>query len=130
MVVEFEELRGIAVEEEIISRFDVHGCSVDFSFAQIYFGDEFPAVFYSCSLFFGSLYCHLPAAAPSARLYPCGLMILKRYVKEAYMIFRLLSKVETNKIYYSTFVVRKVTIQILYKLWKDEYLHIEVAHLE
>ncbi|KAH6835768.1 hypothetical protein C2S53_002957 [Perilla frutescens var. hirtella] len=56
-------------------------------------------------------------------------MILKRYGKEAYRIFRLLSKagrlVETDKISDSTFVEKKETVQILFKLWKDEYLHME-----
>ncbi|XP_057802752.1 uncharacterized protein LOC131018028 isoform X1 [Salvia miltiorrhiza] len=56
-------------------------------------------------------------------------MILKRYGREAYRIFRLVSKagrlVETDKISDSTFVEKKETTKILFQLWKDEYLHME-----
>ncbi|XP_047938408.1 DNA-directed RNA polymerase III subunit rpc3 isoform X2 [Salvia hispanica] len=56
-------------------------------------------------------------------------MILKRYGKEAYKIFRLLSRagrlVETDKISDITFVEKKETTKILFQLWKDGYLHME-----
>ncbi|KAI8008829.1 DNA-directed RNA polymerase III subunit RPC3 [Camellia lanceoleosa] len=56
-------------------------------------------------------------------------IVLKRYGREAYRIFRLLSKaghlVETDKISNTTFVAKKDTAKILYTLWKDDYLHME-----
>ncbi|XP_028103978.1 DNA-directed RNA polymerase III subunit RPC3 isoform X3 [Camellia sinensis] len=56
-------------------------------------------------------------------------IVLKRYGREAYRIFRLLSKaghlVETDKISNTTFVAKKDTAKILYQLWKDDYLHME-----
>ncbi|KAB1210684.1 hypothetical protein CJ030_MR6G009124, partial [Morella rubra] len=56
-------------------------------------------------------------------------IVLKRYGRDAYRIFRLLSKnghlVETDKISDTTFVEKKDAPKILYKLWKDEYLHME-----
>lgn len=56
-------------------------------------------------------------------------VILKRYGREAYRIFRLLSKagrfLETDKISDDTFVEKKDTLKILYKLWKDDVLHME-----
>ncbi|GER51006.1 DNA-directed RNA polymerase III subunit RPC3 [Striga asiatica] len=56
-------------------------------------------------------------------------VVMRRHGKEAYRIFRLLSKsgrlVETDKIAESTFVDKKVAIQILYKLWKDEFVYME-----
>ncbi|XP_022851946.1 uncharacterized protein LOC111373625 [Olea europaea var. sylvestris] len=56
-------------------------------------------------------------------------VVLKRYGREAYRIFRLLSKfgrpLETDKISDTTFVEKKDTLKILYKLWKDGYLHME-----
>ncbi|KAK4431484.1 hypothetical protein Salat_0910500 [Sesamum alatum] len=56
-------------------------------------------------------------------------VVLRRYGREAYRIFRLLSKagrfLETDKISDTTFVEKKDTTKILYKLWKDDYLHME-----
>ncbi|KAK6155696.1 hypothetical protein DH2020_009944 [Rehmannia glutinosa] len=56
-------------------------------------------------------------------------VVLRRYGREAYRVFRLLSKagrfLETDKISDSTFVEKKDAIKILYKLWKDDYLHME-----
>ncbi|XP_011076160.1 DNA-directed RNA polymerase III subunit rpc3 isoform X2 [Sesamum indicum] len=56
-------------------------------------------------------------------------VVLRRYGREAYRIFRLLSKagrfLESDKISDTTFVEKKDTIKILYKLWKDDYLHME-----
>lgn len=56
-------------------------------------------------------------------------IILKRYGREAYRIFRKLLMadrlVETDKISDSTFVEKTETVKILYKLWKDEYIHME-----
>ncbi|XP_077251041.1 RNA polymerase III subunit RPC82 family protein [Tasmannia lanceolata] len=61
-------------------------------------------------------------------------IVLRRYGREAYRIFRLLAKngsmVETDKISEMTMIERKDTVKILYKLWKDDYLHMEklVSH--
>ncbi|PON51716.1 RNA polymerase III Rpc [Parasponia andersonii] len=56
-------------------------------------------------------------------------IVLKRYGRDAYRMFRLLSKagqlLETDKIADMTFVEKKETPNILYKLWQDEYLHME-----
>ncbi|KAI9084158.1 hypothetical protein K1719_033829 [Acacia pycnantha] len=56
-------------------------------------------------------------------------IVLKRYGTDAYRMFRLLSKtgrlLETDKIAESTFVEKRDTPKILYKLWKDDYLHME-----
>ncbi|KAJ7969945.1 DNA-directed RNA polymerase III subunit RPC3 [Quillaja saponaria] len=56
-------------------------------------------------------------------------IVKNRYGQEAYRMFRLLSKsgclLETDKIANDTFVEKKDTPKILYKLWKDDYLHME-----
>ncbi|XP_030501360.2 uncharacterized protein LOC115716654 [Cannabis sativa] len=56
-------------------------------------------------------------------------IVLKRYGRDAYRMFRLLSKsghlLETDKIADMTFVEKKETPKILNKLWQDEYLHME-----
>ncbi|KAI4351730.1 hypothetical protein L6164_006055 [Bauhinia variegata] len=56
-------------------------------------------------------------------------IVLKRYGKDAYRIFRLLSKagrlLETDKIADSTFVEKKDAPKILSRLWTDNYLHME-----
>ncbi|KAL9152326.1 hypothetical protein ABFS82_11G115200 [Erythranthe guttata] len=56
-------------------------------------------------------------------------LVMRRYGPEAYRIYRLLSKagrlMETEKISDSTFVEKKATIAILYKLWKDDFLQME-----
>ncbi|KAL5567991.1 hypothetical protein UlMin_024566 [Ulmus minor] len=57
-------------------------------------------------------------------------IVLKRYGKNAYRMFRLLSKkddqlLETDKIADTTLVEKKETPKILFKLWKDEYLQME-----
>ncbi|XP_073129743.1 uncharacterized protein [Henckelia pumila] len=60
-------------------------------------------------------------------------VVLKRYGREAYRIFRLLSKagylLETDKISDDTFVEKKDTLKILYKLWKDDFLDMEKVSL-
>ncbi|URE13553.1 RNA polymerase III subunit RPC82 helix-turn-helix domain [Musa troglodytarum] len=57
-------------------------------------------------------------------------LVLSRYGKEAYRIFRLLIKkgslVETEQISDITFVEKKVAQGILYKLWNDDYLYMQV----
>ncbi|KAL6533169.1 hypothetical protein OROMI_027281 [Orobanche minor] len=57
-------------------------------------------------------------------------VVLKRYGGvSAYRIFRLLSRdrrfLETDKITATVFVDKKETVKILYKLWKDEFVHME-----
>ncbi|KAM2722098.1 hypothetical protein EV2_043077 [Malus domestica] len=56
-------------------------------------------------------------------------IVLKRYGRDAYKMFRLLSTssraLETDKISDMTLVEKKETPTILYKLWKDEYLLME-----
>lgn len=56
-------------------------------------------------------------------------LVLKRYGRDAYKIFRLLSKsshlLETDRISDTTFIDKMDTPKILYKLWKDGYLHME-----
>lgn len=56
-------------------------------------------------------------------------LVLKKYGKEAYKIFRLLSEkqclYETDKISDIAFVDKLETPKILYKLWKDAYVHME-----
>ncbi|XWS48449.1 hypothetical protein CRYUN_Cryun13aG0077900 [Craigia yunnanensis] len=60
-------------------------------------------------------------------------IVLKRYGRDAYRMFRLLSNtgrlLETDKIADTTFVEKKDTPKILYKLWKDDYLHMEKLQL-
>ncbi|KAJ7974182.1 DNA-directed RNA polymerase III subunit RPC3 [Quillaja saponaria] len=56
-------------------------------------------------------------------------VVLKRYGRDAYRMFRLLSKadrlLDTDKISDTTFVEKKDTPKVLYKLWKDKYVHME-----
>ncbi|KAL8474024.1 hypothetical protein ACS0TY_030757 [Phlomoides rotata] len=56
-------------------------------------------------------------------------MVLRRYGREAYRIFKHLSKagrfLETDWIADKTFVEKKDAIMILYKLWKDDYVQME-----
>ncbi|XP_061369553.1 uncharacterized protein LOC133312391 [Gastrolobium bilobum] len=56
-------------------------------------------------------------------------IVLKRYGRDAYRMFRLLSKdncfCETDKIAESTLVEKKEAPKLLFKLWKDNYLHME-----
>ncbi|GKV31142.1 hypothetical protein SLEP1_g39876 [Rubroshorea leprosula] len=56
-------------------------------------------------------------------------IVLKRYGQEAYKMFRALSQaghlLETDKIAEQTFYEKKDTPKVLYKLWKEEYLHME-----
>ncbi|KAL3714189.1 hypothetical protein ACJRO7_006173 [Eucalyptus globulus] len=56
-------------------------------------------------------------------------IVLKRYGQEAYRIFRLLSKanrlLETGKISDTAFVDKKDISKILFRLWKDQFLHME-----
>uniref|UniRef100_A0A9I9ECY2 DNA-directed RNA polymerase III subunit RPC3 n=1 Tax=Cucumis melo TaxID=3656 RepID=A0A9I9ECY2_CUCME len=56
-------------------------------------------------------------------------IVLKRYGRDAYRMFRFLSKtgglVETEKISDSSFVDKNEAPKILYRLWKDEYLYME-----
>ncbi|KAL5730911.1 hypothetical protein ACHQM5_003694 [Ranunculus cassubicifolius] len=56
-------------------------------------------------------------------------LVLKRFGKDAYKMFRLLSlsarAMETNKISDDAFVEKKEALKLLYHLWKDNYLHME-----
>ncbi|KAK9063198.1 hypothetical protein SSX86_017068 [Deinandra increscens subsp. villosa] len=56
-------------------------------------------------------------------------VVLKKYGREAYRIFRLLSEsersFETDKISATTFVEKKDALKILFQLWKDDFLHME-----
>ncbi|KAK7266150.1 hypothetical protein RIF29_18791 [Crotalaria pallida] len=56
-------------------------------------------------------------------------IVLKRYGTDAYRMFRLLSKanrfLETDQIAESTLVEKKEAPKLLYRLWKDNYLHME-----
>ncbi|XP_038878061.1 DNA-directed RNA polymerase III subunit RPC3 isoform X1 [Benincasa hispida] len=60
-------------------------------------------------------------------------IVLKRYGRDAYRMFRFLSKtgglVETEKISDSSFVDKNEAPKILYRLWKDEYLYMEKVAL-
>ncbi|CAN1284015.1 DNA-directed RNA polymerase III subunit RPC3 [Linum perenne] len=60
-------------------------------------------------------------------------LILKRYGRDAYRMFRLLSKadrlLETDKIADTVFVEKKETSKTLYRMWKDGYLIMEVLNL-
>ncbi|OMO97858.1 RNA polymerase III Rpc82, C -terminal [Corchorus olitorius] len=60
-------------------------------------------------------------------------VVLKRYGSDACKMFRLLSNtgrfVETDKIADSTLIEKKETPMVLYKLWKDDYLHMEKLQL-
>ncbi|KAG5600658.1 hypothetical protein H5410_032028 [Solanum commersonii] len=64
-----------------------------------------------------------------ARIEEVESIVLKRYGREAYRMFRLLSKadrlVETDKISDTTFVEKKDAVKILFKLWKDDYLEMK-----
>ncbi|XP_055832088.1 uncharacterized protein LOC129901009 isoform X2 [Solanum dulcamara] len=64
-----------------------------------------------------------------ARIEEMESIVLKRYGREAYRMFRLLSKadrlVETDKISDTTFVEKKDAVKILFKLWKDDYLEMK-----
>ncbi|KAK4357478.1 hypothetical protein RND71_023088 [Anisodus tanguticus] len=64
-----------------------------------------------------------------ARIEEVESIVLKRYGKEAYKMFRLLSKdnhlLETDKISETTFVEKKDAVKILSKLWKDDYLEMK-----
>ncbi|XP_027367302.1 DNA-directed RNA polymerase III subunit RPC3 [Abrus precatorius] len=56
-------------------------------------------------------------------------IVLKRYGRDAYRMFRLLSKDncfhDTDQIAASTLVEKKEAPKLLYKLWKDNYLYME-----
>ncbi|XP_051138529.1 uncharacterized protein LOC127256521 [Andrographis paniculata] len=56
-------------------------------------------------------------------------LVSRRYGKEAYRIFRLLSKkgcvIESDKIADTVFVEKKDAVRILHRLWKDDYLDME-----
>ncbi|GAB2294031.1 hypothetical protein Dimus_028247 [Dionaea muscipula] len=55
-------------------------------------------------------------------------IVLKRYGKEAYRMFRLLTnyqELETDKISDKTFVDKKETAKFLNRLWKDNFLLVE-----
>ncbi|XVF50832.1 hypothetical protein PTKIN_Ptkin04bG0135200 [Pterospermum kingtungense] len=60
-------------------------------------------------------------------------IVLKRYGRDAYRMFRLLSNcghlLETDKIADTTFVEKKDAPKVLYKLWKDDYLQMEKLQL-
>ncbi|KAK7279052.1 hypothetical protein RJT34_24095 [Clitoria ternatea] len=56
-------------------------------------------------------------------------IVLKRYGRDAHRIFRLLSKDncfhDTDQIAAKTLVDKREVPKLLYKLWKDNYLHVE-----
>ncbi|KAF6155504.1 hypothetical protein GIB67_017859 [Kingdonia uniflora] len=56
-------------------------------------------------------------------------IVLKRYGRNAYRVFRFLAKagclVHADKISDGTFIEKKETLKILYDLWKDDYLNME-----
>ncbi|ESQ44763.1 hypothetical protein EUTSA_v10003189mg [Eutrema salsugineum] len=56
-------------------------------------------------------------------------VVMRRYGKEAFRMFRYLSQedrfVETNKIADAALAEKKDTSQILLKMWKDSYLHMQ-----
>ncbi|KAL9317574.1 hypothetical protein ACSQ67_014091 [Phaseolus vulgaris] len=56
-------------------------------------------------------------------------IVLKRYGRDAYRMFRLLSKDccfhDTDQIAASTLVEKKEAPKLLYRLWKDNYLYME-----
>ncbi|KAG4919116.1 hypothetical protein JHK85_057397 [Glycine max] len=56
-------------------------------------------------------------------------IVLKRYGRDAYRMFRLLAKDccfhDTDQIAASTLVEKKEASKLLYKLWKDNYLYME-----
>ncbi|XP_061997540.1 uncharacterized protein LOC133715167 isoform X2 [Rosa rugosa] len=63
-------------------------------------------------------------------------IVMKRYGNDAYRIFRLLTGqsnagrfFETDKISVDALVDKKETPKILYKLWKDDYVHMEKLSL-
>lgn len=63
-----------------------------------------------------------------AQLEEVECIVKKRYGIEAYRMFRSLSDgrpLDTDKISERTFVDKKITPQILYKLWKDNYIQME-----
>ncbi|KAJ8543100.1 hypothetical protein K7X08_005623 [Anisodus acutangulus] len=64
-----------------------------------------------------------------ARIEEVESIVLKRYGREAYRMFRLLSKadrlLETDKISDTTFVEKKDAVKILFKLWKDDFLEMK-----
>ncbi|KAM3337754.1 DNA-directed RNA polymerase III subunit rpc3 isoform X1 [Capsicum galapagoense] len=71
----------------------------------------------------------LKSIIEQARIEEVESIVLKRYGKEAYRMFRLLSKadrlLETDKISDTTFVEKKDAVKILCKLWKDDYLEMK-----
>ncbi|CAI9260292.1 unnamed protein product [Lactuca saligna] len=56
-------------------------------------------------------------------------VVLKKYGREAYRIFRLLLQskrlCETDQIWMATFVDKKDALKILFQLWNDDMLHME-----
>ncbi|KAL7610375.1 hypothetical protein Lser_V15G10083 [Lactuca serriola] len=56
-------------------------------------------------------------------------IVMKKYGREAYRIFRLLLQserlCETDQISITTFVDKKDALKILFQLWKDDLLHME-----
>ncbi|KAL4574819.1 hypothetical protein LXL04_021658 [Taraxacum kok-saghyz] len=56
-------------------------------------------------------------------------IVMKKYSRDAYRIFRFLSQCkslcDTDKISTSTFVDKKEALKILFQLWKDDFLHME-----
>ncbi|GAA0158420.1 DNA-directed RNA polymerase [Lithospermum erythrorhizon] len=60
-------------------------------------------------------------------------IVLKRYGREAYRMFRLLSRaehlIETDKIADTTFVEKKDTLKLLYRLWTDNYLQMQKVNV-
>ncbi|GAB4858270.1 hypothetical protein Ancab_009743 [Ancistrocladus abbreviatus] len=60
-------------------------------------------------------------------------IVLIRYGREAYRMFRLLSRagyrLDTDTISNETFVEKKDTATVLYKMWKDNYLQMEKVNI-
>ncbi|XP_076886734.1 uncharacterized protein LOC143536683 [Bidens hawaiensis] len=56
-------------------------------------------------------------------------IVMKKYGRESYRMFRLLAErerfIETDKIASTTFVEKKDALVALFKLWKDDFLHLE-----
>ncbi|XP_076911639.1 uncharacterized protein LOC143569667 [Bidens hawaiensis] len=56
-------------------------------------------------------------------------IVMKKYGRESYRMFRLLAErerfIETDKIASTTFVEKQDALIALFKLWKDDFLHLE-----
>uniref|UniRef100_A0A7C9DN57 DNA-directed RNA polymerase III subunit RPC3 n=1 Tax=Opuntia streptacantha TaxID=393608 RepID=A0A7C9DN57_OPUST len=110
-----------SIFEEVIKTAEGRTMNLDrvrFSLEQLHFCSESDDV-YSVNL--GDI-------IKKAQLEEVESIVLKRYGKEAFRIFRSLSNgrpLDTDKISDQTFVDKKDTPSILYKLWKDNYVQME-----